>query len=132
MSSAKPIIRVTLFKIPSPPDAETLLLHYRGMPTNALKDGKPYLLSVTAGPTIEDARSQGFNFAAISKFKSKEDMAYYDEGCAAHAALKAFAKNVIQGPPMVVYLEDGTAEWKKKTISSAKISNRLCYHTKLP
>ncbi|KAK7190740.1 hypothetical protein DPSP01_006652 [Paraphaeosphaeria sporulosa] len=110
MATPKPITRVTLFKIASSSDAEILLSHYRGMPTNAIKDGKPYLLSVTAGPTFEDPRSQGFNFAAISKFKSKEDMAYYDEECAAHAALKAFAKGVIQGPPQVVYLEDGTAE----------------------
>lgn len=109
MATTKPITRVTLFKINSPADAETLLSHYRVMPTNALKEGKPYLLSVTAGPTFDDPRSQGFNFAAISKFKNKDDMAYYDEGCAAHATLKAFAKDVVQ-ERMVVYLEDGTAE----------------------
>ncbi|KAF2441930.1 stress responsive A/B barrel domain-containing protein [Karstenula rhodostoma CBS 690.94] len=109
MATTNPITRVTLFKIPSSSDAETLLSHFRGMPTNALKDGNPYLLSVTAGPTFEDPRSQGFNFAAISKFKNKEDMVYYDEECAAHAALKAFAKDVIQGI-MMVYLEDGAAE----------------------
>jgi len=33
-------------------------------------------------------------------------MVYYDEAC---AALKAFAKDVIQGI-MMVYLEDGTTE----------------------
>lgn len=105
--AAKPITRVTLFKIPNPADIETLLSHYRNMSTKALKDGQPYILSVTAGPTFEDVRSQGFNFTAISVFKNKEDMVYYDEGCDAHAALKAFAKNVIQGI-MMVYLEDGT------------------------
>lgn len=109
MAATKPITRVTLFKIPSPSDAETLLEHFRATPTTALKDEEPYLLSVTAGPTFEDVRSQGFNFAAITKFKNKEDMVYCDERCAAHAALKAFAKDVIQGI-MMVYLEDGTAE----------------------
>ncbi|KAJ4292355.1 hypothetical protein N0V90_009016 [Kalmusia sp. IMI 367209] len=109
MAATRPITRVTLFKIPSPSDAETLLGHYRNMPVNALKDGKPYILSVSAGPAAEDARSQGFNFAAISRFANKEDMVFYDEGCAAHAALKAFAKDVIQGI-MMVYFEDGTVE----------------------
>jgi hypothetical protein len=109
MATTTPITRVTLFKIRSPSDAETLLSHYRDMPANALKDGKPYILSVTAGLAFEDPRSQGYNFTAISKFKTKEDMAYYDEGCAAHAALKAAAKDVVQGV-MMVYLEGETAE----------------------
>jgi hypothetical protein len=50
--------------------------------------GKPYILSLEAGPLFEDARSQGFTFAAKSEFASKGDMAYYDTDCQAHGTLK--------------------------------------------
>ncbi|EFY91861.1 stress responsive A/B barrel domain-containing protein [Metarhizium acridum CQMa 102] len=101
-----PIHRVTLFKIESENDRKRLLELYQGMPSKALKDGKPYIQSVTAGPTKPDQRAQGFTFAAISVFKSLDDMEYYDNGCAAHAQLKEFAKKAHSGA-MMVYLENG-------------------------
>ncbi|KAF1843676.1 uncharacterized protein K460DRAFT_316303 [Cucurbitaria berberidis CBS 394.84] len=105
MSATKPINRITLFKIPDAEDQEKLLAVYREMPKNAKKDGKPYVISVTAGPAFPDQRSQGYTVAAVSVFASKEDMVYYDNDCAAHAALKKVAKSVHQGV-MMVYFEN--------------------------
>ncbi|TWU77412.1 hypothetical protein ED733_006425 [Metarhizium rileyi] len=126
---AGPIHRVTLFKIENKDDQERLLQFYQQMQRKALKvslnpplashsspvpqtlmdatyqDGKPYIQSVTAGPTKADQRAQGFTFAAISVFGSLDDMAYYDDECAAHAELKAFAKTVHSGA-MMVFLEN--------------------------
>ncbi|SPO01551.1 related to stress responsive A/B barrel domain protein [Cephalotrichum gorgonifer] len=97
--------RVTLFKIPSEEDRNRLIDIYRTLPARALKDGKPYILSATAGPTYDDARSQGYTVAAITVFTTMEDMKYYDEECAAHADLKRVAKTLHQGS-MVVYFHN--------------------------
>lgn len=74
--------------------------------THRTQHGKPYIISVTAGEAKPDQRAQGFTFAAISVFSSVDDMVYYDNECAAHAELKAFAKTVHQGA-MMVYFENG-------------------------
>ncbi|KAH7010203.1 hypothetical protein EDB80DRAFT_714633 [Ilyonectria destructans] len=58
--SSLPVQRVTLFKIPSPEDQARLIEIYRTMPTRALKDGKPYIISATVGPTFDDIRNQGY------------------------------------------------------------------------
>lgn len=58
---------------------------------------------MTAGLAKPDQRAQGYTVAAISVFESAEDMAYYDNECAAHATLKAFAKNVHQGFAMIYF-----------------------------
>ncbi|KAH7383055.1 stress responsive A/B barrel domain-containing protein [Cadophora sp. MPI-SDFR-AT-0126] len=108
MSSTKPIQRITLFKIPNISDQEKLLDIYKGMKQNALKDGKPYILSVTAGHGIPSQRDQGYTVAVVSVFASVQDMVYYDEECEAHKKLKAFAKSVNQGA-MMVYFESVTS-----------------------
>jgi hypothetical protein len=69
----------------------------------SLQDGKPYIRSVRAGRAKLDQRAQGFTIAVISVFDSVEDMTYYDNECAAHAELKAFAKTVHQGAMMVFF-----------------------------
>ncbi|KAM0444318.1 hypothetical protein ACHAPV_010335 [Trichoderma viride] len=97
------INRITLFKIPDTEDQIKLLNIYREMPLKAMKDGKPYILSVTAGTAKPDQRAQGFTVAVISVFGSAQDMVYYDNECAAHAELKAFAKTVHQGAMMVFF-----------------------------
>lgn len=128
---SKPIQRVTLFKIAGVENQKKLIEYYKAMPAKAVKvgifffffsssscspnsrlqhlipfqDGKPYIKSVTAGLTKEDQRNQGYTVAAISVFESEEDMAYYDNGCAAHAELKAFAGPVKQGV-LIVYFEN--------------------------
>ncbi|CAI6101126.1 unnamed protein product [Clonostachys chloroleuca] len=102
MSSPR-INRVTLFKIPNTEDQQKLLAIYKQMPAKAVKDGKPYILSVTAGTAKPDQRAQGFTIAVISVFSSVDGMVYYDNECAAHAELKSFAKTVHQGAMMVFF-----------------------------
>ncbi|KAM0504622.1 hypothetical protein ACHAPB_003717 [Verticillium nonalfalfae] len=77
MANTNHVNRITLFKIPNEEDRQKLLELYRGMPLKAVK----------------------------STFASVDDMAYYDNECAAHAELKAFAKSVNQGA-MMIYFQD--------------------------
>lgn len=101
--SSTPVFRVTLFKIPSKDDQAKLIDVYRGMKQKALKDGKPYILSATVGPTVDDARNQGYTVAAMSTFASVEDMQYYDNECTAHSELKRLAKTLHKGAMMVYF-----------------------------
>lgn len=61
------------------------------------------------GHAKEDPRSKGFTVVSQTEFASLEDMRYYDDGCEAHAALKAVAKGlgIVGGPDgvMTVYFE---------------------------
>lgn len=130
---AEQITRITLFKVPDEENQNKILALYRQMPqkalkvsqvntscsttqlpvpvtfldwlfeTDALQDGKPYILSVKAGLAVADQRAQGFTVAAVSTFASKGDMDYYDNGCAAHQELKSIAKNAHQGFAMVFF-----------------------------
>lgn len=70
-----------------------------------MQDGKPYIISNVAGPAFDDPRCQGYTFVAQTIFGSREDMAYYDDGDEAHAALKTWAKGKLQGPPLMTYFE---------------------------
>lgn len=70
-----------------------------------IQDGKPYILSVNAYQPVNDPRTQGYNVVANTSFSSLDDVKYYDEKCEAHAAFKAFAKEKVAGPPMVVMWE---------------------------
>jgi len=54
---------------------------------------------------VNDPRTQGYNVFANTTFSSLDDVKYYDEKCEAHAALKAFAKEKVAGPPMVLMWE---------------------------
>lgn len=58
------------------------------------QDGKPYILSLAAGPAYDDVRSQGFTLVARSEFKDLEDMKFYDDGCEAHQELKKGVKTL--------------------------------------
>ncbi|KAH8698700.1 hypothetical protein BGW36DRAFT_376622 [Talaromyces proteolyticus] len=108
MASDKPITRVTFFKIPDPADQQKLINMYKEMPKKATKNGKPYILSVTAGSTFDDQRNQGFTVAVISSFASLEDFEYYDKECEAHAALKPVANSMHQGI-MMAYFNNAVA-----------------------
>ncbi|KAG7138799.1 Fusaristatin A biosynthesis cluster protein like [Verticillium longisporum] len=105
MANTNHVNRITLFKIPNEEDRQKLLELYKGMPQKAVKDGQPYLLGVKAGTAFKDQRAQGYTVAVQSMFASVEDMAYYDNECAAHAELRAFAKSVNQGA-MMIYFQD--------------------------
>ncbi|KAK5405217.1 hypothetical protein LTR06_008912 [Exophiala xenobiotica] len=101
--SAQETYRMTLFKIPDKGNQEKLLRLYEAMPQGALKDGKPYIVSVKAGRACEDARAQGYTIAVVSTFASMDDFHYYDTKCEAHTELKSFAKTVHEGNLMVFY-----------------------------
>ncbi|KAK4939252.1 hypothetical protein LTR10_020449 [Elasticomyces elasticus] len=101
--AAKPVYRLTLFKIPDEGNQDKLLELYRTMPQDALKDGKPYIVSAKAGKTVDDSRNQGYTIAVVTHFASMEDFKYYDTQCAAHTKLKSFAKTVHQGNMMTFF-----------------------------
>ena len=115
------VTRVTMFKIPKKEDRDAMIENYKAMTPKALKvscmsfgpklrvlrqvqDGKPYIVSLEAGPTEEDARNQGYTFVAKSVFKNMEDFEFYDKHCEAHHELKAKAKNLdVQGMMMIFF-----------------------------
>ncbi|KAI0125263.1 hypothetical protein BJ170DRAFT_598084 [Xylariales sp. AK1849] len=107
------IHRVTMFKIPEPESQGKLVEAYKTLSQKQKKDGKPYILAVTAGPVMDDPRTQGWTVVSKTEFASLDDMKYYDNECEAHASLKAYAKGLgIQGGPsgvMTVYFEAGTS-----------------------
>ncbi len=55
-----------------------------------MQDGKPYIQSIEAGPTVNDSNLD-YNFVAATVFKNMEDCQYYENECAAHKSLKAKA-----------------------------------------
>lgn len=123
-----PIQRSTCFKLKSPEDAQDMIDAYQTVEQTqqrvsassqrtetdsrtyteselSTQDGKPYILSVSAHRTLDDPRSQGYNFIANTTFANMEDVKYYDEHCEAHQKLKAFAKDKVAGPPLVLHVE---------------------------
>lgn len=42
---------------------------------------------------------------ASTTFANMDDFKYYDEECKAHKKLKAFAKDKVAGPPLLLYVE---------------------------
>ncbi|KAI0458541.1 stress responsive A/B barrel domain-containing protein [Xylaria acuta] len=105
------IHRVTLFKLPNPPDQQKLLEAYKVLERDHKnEDGKPYILSMKTGVTLSDPRSWGWTVVNKAEFASLEDMQYYDKQCKAHAELKEKVKALeLQGGVprgiMVVYFE---------------------------
>ncbi|KAK5130731.1 hypothetical protein LTR08_001718 [Meristemomyces frigidus] len=100
-----PIQRTTCFKMKDEADITGMIEQYKTLEQTARKDGKKYIQEVTSRQTINDPRSQGFNFIASTMFASMDDFKYYDEECAAHGKLKAWAKDKVGGPPLVLYSE---------------------------
>ncbi|KAF2104271.1 stress responsive A/B barrel domain-containing protein [Rhizodiscina lignyota] len=96
------ITRVTMFKL-NEEDIEKVLAQYEVMKADSAKDGKPYMVSVNARRIYDDPRNQGFTLASHTTFANLEDMKYYDEGDAAHDALRQVVKPLVKGPPMTVY-----------------------------
>ncbi|KAH6710752.1 hypothetical protein BKA61DRAFT_612343 [Leptodontidium sp. MPI-SDFR-AT-0119] len=100
---ASKTIRVTMFKIPSKENQQKLLSLYKTLSQTAKKDGKPYILSLEAGPAHDDVRSQGYTLIAKSEFRTLEDMKFYDAECEAHQTLKAGVKTLGSEGIMTVY-----------------------------
>ncbi|KAL7808232.1 hypothetical protein V8C26DRAFT_413497 [Trichoderma gracile] len=97
--------RVTMFKLPSEEGQKKLIEQYQILRENNSKDGKPYILSMAAGPAEPDQRSQGYTFVAKSEFASLDDMKYYDAECPAHQALKKVAMTLGVEGILTVYFK---------------------------
>lgn len=71
------------------------------------QDGKPYIAYLCAGLSDPaDPRHKGYTVIAQSKFKTLDDMKFYDEQCTAHQALKALVKGLgPEEPPLTVYFD---------------------------
>lgn len=52
-----------------------------------------------------DSRHKGYTVVLQTKFRTLEDMKYFDEQCAAHQELKNVVKAVKPEPPLVVFFE---------------------------
>ncbi|KAK5108229.1 hypothetical protein LTR62_008685 [Meristemomyces frigidus] len=103
------ILRITLFKIKDRNNIQPMISQYQTLSQTAQKkDSKPYILSCTAREPLADSaeRAKGYNVAAMARFADMSDVKYYDEQCEAHGKLKAFAKDKVDGPPLVVHLEE--------------------------
>ncbi|KIN01562.1 hypothetical protein OIDMADRAFT_19345 [Oidiodendron maius Zn] len=103
------IIRVTMFKLPSKENQQKMIGLYKVLSETARKDGKPYILSLEAGPAYEDARSNGFTFVAKSEFSNLDDMKYYDTDCTAHSTLKNNVKDLGIEGIMTTYYSPGVS-----------------------
>ncbi|KAH9882673.1 hypothetical protein J1614_000909 [Plenodomus biglobosus] len=96
------IRRMGLFKIAKEEDQQKLVGLFKAMQSKALKNGQPYIVSVEAGQTQQDARAQGYTVAATAVFANEEDMRFYDEECTTHTAMKEAAKGFVEDA-IVVY-----------------------------
>ncbi|KAI1624167.1 hypothetical protein EDD37DRAFT_609178 [Exophiala viscosa] len=86
------IKRVTMFQVAKEEDIDAVVAQYDILRSTAEKNGAPYIVANEAARVINSSeeRSQGFTVIAITTFKSKEDVEYYDKGCAAHKKLREF------------------------------------------
>lgn len=56
------------------------------------QDGKPYILSMEAGPAGGHVKDQGFTFVTKSVFQNASDMKFYEDECPGHQEYKGFLK----------------------------------------
>ncbi|KAL2758516.1 hypothetical protein ACRALDRAFT_1068813 [Sodiomyces alcalophilus JCM 7366] len=103
------IHRVTMFRLPNKEHQEQLMDSYRVLSNQQQRNGKPYILSLIAGPAFEDARSKGYTIVTKTEFSSLDDMRWYDAECPAHATLKKLVGGFGIGPDDIlsVYFEPG-------------------------
>ncbi|EXJ92070.1 hypothetical protein A1O3_00620 [Capronia epimyces CBS 606.96] len=88
----KLVKRITLFKVPKEEDIDAILAQYEVLRATAEKDGRPYIVSNEANRVLNTAeeRSQGYTLVAVTTFKSREDVEYYDKQCSAHKKVREF------------------------------------------
>nr|POE87863.1 hypothetical protein CFP56_11092 [Quercus suber] len=79
-----------MFKIPREEDIDIVLNEYEILRKNAMKDGRPYIVSNVARRILNTSSSlsEGFTLASQSIFKNKADHDFYDQICPAHKELK--------------------------------------------
>jgi len=79
-----------MFKLLSQEQQAVVTAGYQVLAKTHSKDGKPYILSLEAGPADEDARSKGYTYVSKTVFKDMEDYDFYDKDCEAHKKLKRY------------------------------------------
>ncbi|KAF2211561.1 hypothetical protein CERZMDRAFT_18138, partial [Cercospora zeae-maydis SCOH1-5] len=82
--------RLTFFKVAKEEDIQAVLKEYEILRKNALKDGKPYIVSNVSRRVLNTSSplSEGYTIASQSIFQSHEDHDFYDQKCEAHKELK--------------------------------------------
>jgi hypothetical protein len=95
--------RVTMFKIPKQEDRDKILEQYKVLAKTHERNGKPYIVSVLAGPAEEDQRSQGYTFVCKTEFATMDDMKFYDDECPAHVGVKNVFKTLTVEGVLTVY-----------------------------
>ncbi|KAG9248600.1 stress responsive A/B barrel domain-containing protein [Calycina marina] len=86
------ITRVTMIKV-APEHLDIALEGFKTFAQNQQKNGKPYILSMEAGPINGgQVKDRGFTFLMKSVFKSQEDMEFYMTKCEGHEAYKVYLK----------------------------------------
>ncbi|KAJ4404472.1 hypothetical protein N0V82_010489 [Gnomoniopsis sp. IMI 355080] len=96
-----------MFKLNGADKQKQLLAAYDKLAKDNKKDGKPYIAYLCAGlSNPEDPRNKGYTVISQTKFKSMDDMKFYDEACTAHQELKALVKGLgPEEPPLTVYFD---------------------------
>ncbi|KAF3765016.1 hypothetical protein M406DRAFT_331330 [Cryphonectria parasitica EP155] len=106
--SSRLIHRVTMFKVQGADNQAQLLAAYDKLAKEQKRHGKPYIAYLCAGRSNrEDPRNKGYTLVAHTKFRTMEDMRFYDNECEAHQELKALVKGLGVEAPLTVYF-DGT------------------------
>jgi len=100
------IKRTTLFKVPNEEDIQMVLQQYEILRKNAVKDGKPYIVSNVARRITNTSSplSEGYTIMSQSLFSSQEDHEFYDKECPAHKQLKETTGKARFGPSSVMTL----------------------------
>ncbi|PPJ60345.1 hypothetical protein CBER1_10882 [Cercospora berteroae] len=96
--------RLTFFKVAKEEDIQAVLKEYEILRKNALKDGKPYIVSNVSRRVLNTSSplSEGYTIASQSIFKNHEDHEYYDSKCVAHKELKKTTSKVRTGVMTIV------------------------------
>ncbi|KAF4457980.1 stress responsive A B barrel domain [Fusarium albosuccineum] len=97
--------RVTMFKMPKAEDQERFLAQCRKMAVDNQRDGKPYILSMVAGPAEEGPRTEGYTFVNKTEFASMDDMRYYESDCPAHGEVKKVLGEITIDGMMTVFFK---------------------------
>ncbi|KAI0197922.1 hypothetical protein F4808DRAFT_437554 [Astrocystis sublimbata] len=109
VSVADRVHRVTMFKMPKAEDQKRFLEQCRKMAVDNQRNGRPYILSMVAGPAEEGPRTEGYTFVNKTEFASMDDMKYYEGECPAHAkVLKVLGEITIDGMMTVFFKPQAT------------------------
>ncbi|KAI6780499.1 uncharacterized protein J7T54_000138 [Emericellopsis cladophorae] len=91
--------------MPRAEDQQRFLKQCRKMAADNQRNGKPYILSMAAGPAEEGPRTQGYTFVSKTEFASMDDMKFYESECPAHGAVKGLLEELKVDGIMTVFFK---------------------------